>query len=136
MAGMTKPKSPKFVEFDQERAAAFLAAQRPGAVYFPSPCYPAPSGPLSMRGVVAWMGSNVSVPIVWNGMTVGSEMVVVRTDGTLTKPYAYVVGTSSDGGLYSAGPFKHFPAHHVHPGQQVAPEDFFGHTPASKTKTP
>jgi hypothetical protein len=47
-----------------------------------------------------------------------------------------MVGTSSDGSLHSADPFKHFPAHHVRPRQQVSPADFFGHTPASKSKTP
>jgi hypothetical protein len=129
-------KRTKWHAFDEERAKALTDAQRPDVV-FPSPCYPAPSGPLSMPGVVSWMGSNVSVPIVSsNGLTVGTEMVVVRTDGTLTKPYAYMVGTSTDGSLHYAGPYKDFQAHHVHPGQHISPADFFGNTPASKSETP
>ena len=135
MVGMTKPKVPKWCQFDGKRAKALTDAQQPNVIYFPSPCYPAPSGPLSMPGVVSWMGSNVSVPIVSNGMTVGTEMVVLCTHGTMTKVYPYMVGTSSDGSLHSAGPYKHFPAHHVHPGQPVAPQDFFGHTPASRSET-
>jgi hypothetical protein len=133
---MTKPKKTKWHAFDDERAKALMAAQQPNVVYFPSPCNPAPSGPLSMPGIASWMGSNVSVPIVSsNGLTIGTEIAVLCTSGTMTKAYQYMVGTSSDGSLHFAGPYKDFPAHHVHPGQQVAPADYFGNTPVSKSKT-
>ena len=118
MAGMTKPKRTKWHAFDQKRAKA-------------------PAGPLSMPGAFGCISSSVDTPMVSsNGLTVGTELVVLRIDGTTTKGYAFMVGTSSDGSLHYTGPYKNFPAHHVHPGQRVAPQDFFGHTPASKTKVP
>ena len=121
--------------FDEARSA-WDAVQQPNVIFFPD-FDTNTSGPLVMSRVVACLGSNLSVRRSFSeGVTVDGEMVVVRTDGTLIKPYAFMVGTSSDGSLHYTGPYKNFPAHHVHPGQRVAPQDFFGHTPASKTKVP
>ena len=134
---MTKPKKPtKWHAFDEAKTKAWNDAQRPNVVFFPE-FNSGTSGPTAMPGMVSCLGSNFSSPVVSsNGLTVGGEMVLVRTEGTLTKAYQYMVATSTDGSLHCSGPYKDSPVHHVHPGQQVVPEDFFGHTPASKSKAP
>jgi len=134
MVDMKKPKPIKWHAFDEAQAKAVADAQRPDVIYFPSTADCAPTGMLGMPGVFLWAGSNLSTPVMSsNGLTIGAELVVQRTDGTVTDGYAFMAATSSDGVAYFAGPYKNFPAHQVHPGQSVPPlTDFFGHTPAAR----
>ena len=56
------------------------------------------------------------------------EMVVARSDGSLTKNYNYVFGVSSDGSVYFSGPYKGF-GHHVTSGETEEVNSLFGQTP-------
>jgi hypothetical protein len=64
------------------------------------------------------------------GMQVGGEMLVARNDGALTKNDQFVFGTSSNGQVHFAGPFKGF-GHHVNSGQSVEVTSMFNNTPFS-----
>jgi hypothetical protein len=75
-------------------------------------------------------GYTTGVPLP-QGITVGGEMLVARSDQNLTKNYQFVFGTSSNGQVCYAGPFKNFPGHHVSSGQSVVVSSLFGNTPFS-----
>jgi hypothetical protein len=123
---MYDPKRTKWRQFDEAQAKAVADAQRPDAIYYPSTASCAPTGMLAMPGFVSWMGSNASTPYPSSdGVTIGGQLVVLRTDGTLTKVYQHQFGTSSDGSLCYRALDKDFPTHHIRRGQQVLPADFF-----------
>jgi len=132
---MSSSKPTKWHRFDEAQSKAWFDAKHDAGV-FNVPFGTSSVGPLSMPGALSFLGSNVQTPIVSsNGMKVGSEWVALRIDGTTTKAYAFMMGTSTDKALHYAGPYKNFPAHHVRQGNPVACEDFFGHTPVGKTSS-
>jgi hypothetical protein len=65
------------------------------------------------------------------GMLVGGEMLVARVGDALTKNDQFVFGTSSNGQVFFAGPFKNFDGHHVSSGQQYHVTSMFNNTPFS-----
>ena len=81
-----------------------------------------------LPGAVSYFlsGYTVSPPPV-GAVSLGGEIVVVRTDGQLNKGYNYVFGTSSNGSVFLAGPFKDFPQHHVPSTDSVPIASLFGH---------
>jgi hypothetical protein len=64
------------------------------------------------------------------GMVAGGEMLVARSSDAITKNDQFVFGTSSNGQIYFAGPFKGF-GHHVGSGQHVEVSSMFNNTPFS-----
>jgi len=96
--------------------------------------------PPRIAGVIGSLGGKFQTPVISsNGLTVGSELITPRTNahpihGTLTKAYAFMVGTSSDGGLNYNGPYKGSGTHYRYGRSTLEPQDFFGHTPVGKIK--
>ena len=116
-----------------EAAARALttATNSPGVVY-PMGTTALPEQMKLMPGVVSYYVSGYVTPQgLAQGLTVGGEMLVARTESATTKNYNYVFATSSDGNVYFAGPFKGF-GHHVTSGQSIAVNSLFGNTPFSK----
>jgi hypothetical protein len=118
-----------------ERAAAeklTQATSNPGVV-FSIGTSGLPPGLQAMQGAVSYFVSgytnNVPLP---QGVTVGGELVVVRTEGDLGKAYNYVFATSSDGQVCINGPHKYFAGHHFPATSAVAVSSLFGHHPFPK----
>jgi hypothetical protein len=84
-----------------------------------------------LPGVSSYYVSRYGSNPVCQNVTVGGEMLVARSGQALTKNYQYLFGTSSNGQVCFAGPFKNFEGHHVSSGRQVAISNLFGHTPFS-----
>ena len=115
-------------------AAEKLAAgsSAPGVVY-PLGTTALPQPLQAMPGAVSYFvsGYTTGVPITPE-LTVGGEMVVVRTDGDVAKAYNFVLATSSNGQVCFNGPYKNFPGHHFDPGSAVTIASLFGHGPFKK----
>jgi len=133
---MTKPT--KWLQFDAMRTEAWKSAERASTIFYPefgnrNACWPP-----TMPGVIGYLGTKFDVAAVSsNGLTIAGELVVLRTDlhpiyGNVTKAYAFMIGTSSDGGLHYNGPHKD-PDTHYRCGRSTSePQDFLGHTPVGK----
>lgn len=86
-----------------------------------------------MPGAASCMVSGFFNPVpLGTWLTIGAEMVVVRTDGNTAKAYDYVLATSSQGQLCINGPYKHFPGRHFHVTSVVNLASLFGHHPFTK----
>jgi hypothetical protein len=90
-------------------------------------------GPLHrMPGVISYHVSGYTTGVSLPGFTVGGEMLVARANQSspITSNYLYAFGTSSDGQVCFAGPFRGI-GHHVNSGQSIAVSALFGNTPFS-----
>lgn len=86
-----------------------------------------------MPGALSYFVSGYVSPVALpQGVTVGGEMVVVRTEGDLGKAYNYVFATSSDGQVCFNGPHKHFAGHHFPASSAVVVSRLFGHHPLQR----
>jgi hypothetical protein len=84
-----------------------------------------------MPGIASYYASaNTTGQPLLNGVTVGGEMLAVRTGEAITKNYQFVFGTSSNGQVCFAGPFKGND-HHLRSGQSVPVQSLFNQTPFS-----
>ena len=107
-----------------------LATNSPGVVY-PVASTALPQQIQKMSGVSSYYVSGYIAPQVFsNGLTIGGEMVVARSDAGLTKNYNFVFATASDGSIRFNGPYTGF-GHHVSSGQTVNVNSLFGQTPFS-----
>jgi hypothetical protein len=103
----------------------------PGVVY-PIGTNALPEQLKSISGVSSYYVSGyVSPQVLLQGLTIGGEMLVARTDGATTKNYNFLFATSSNGNVCFAGPFKGF-GHHVTEGLSITVNSLFGNTPFSK----
>jgi len=85
----------------------------------------------AMPGIASYYASAYTtgqpLPI---GVTVGGEMLAVRTGVAITKNDQFVFGTSSNGQVCFAGPFQGY-GHHLRSGQSVPVHSLFNQTPFS-----
>ena len=114
------------------------ATQTPNLLYpVQLPLNLAPSNLQAMPGAVSYFASNFLCPVTSkNGLTIGGEVVIARTDANLIKNYNFMVATSNNGDIFYCGPFKNFPAHHIQSSSPVVVESLFAHSPAGKSITP
>lgn len=128
---MTESAKPKWTTVDSTAAMQLtLSTNSPGVVY-PVASTAIPHQLQGIPGVSSFYVSGYVTPQpLSNGVTVGGEFVVARSDGALTKNYNFVFGTSSDGTVRYNGPYKGF-GHHVSSGQSVDVNSLFGQTPFS-----
>jgi hypothetical protein len=124
----------KWHNIDPVAAHALTCATNSPGLVFPMGTNQLPQQLHQMPGVTSYYvsGYTSGVPLP-QGVTVGGEMVVARFDNGLTKNYQFVFGTSSNGQVCYAGPFKGF-GHHVSSGQSVAVNSLFGNTPFSNQR--
>jgi hypothetical protein len=95
----------------------------------------APYNLQEMPGAVSYFISGYITPkTMQNGVTIGGEIVIVRTEEEMAKAYNFVIATSSDGKVYYNGPYKDFPDHHFNVLLPVPIESLFGHTPFTKSE--
>ena len=114
------------------------ATQSPGVVFpVELPMRAALSQFQAIPGAVSYFVSNFLNPVVSsNGLTIGGEIVLARTDAELVKNYNYMFATSTDAKLYFCGPFKNFDPHHFQSSTPVPVETLFGHSAAGKSRVP
>ena len=104
----------------------------PGTVYT-MPIESAPFSLKKMPGATSYFVSDYIDPIaLQNGITIGGELVIGRTEGETFKAYNFVLATSSDGNVYFNGPYKNFENHHIDKSAPVPVESLFHHNPFSK----
>jgi len=129
---MSDTIKPKWHTIDAAAAEQLtLATNSPGAVY-PVASTALPHQIQKMQGVSSYYVSGYLTPQVWsNGLTIGGEMVVARSDAGMTKNYNFVFGTSSNGAVMFNGPYTGF-GHHVSSGQPTNVTSLFGQTPFTK----
>lgn len=122
---------PKWSTVDAAAASQLtFVTNSPGVVY-PVVSTALPEQIQKMNGVSSYYVSGYVTPqVISNGLTIGGEMVVARSDAGLTKNYNFVFGTSSDGSVRFNGPYTGF-GHHVSSGQAVNVNSLFGQTPFS-----
>jgi hypothetical protein len=132
-AGDVKMGDYKWHRMDATAVSALLASTTTPGVLYPLPVECAPAQMRErMQGLQSWYVSNfVSAQSLTNGVTVGGEFNLVRTQGD-ARAYVYAFGTSSDKHVYFAGPFTNFPNHHFASSASVPLDSLFGHTPYSK----
>jgi hypothetical protein len=100
---------------------------------FPVATNALPDGLQGMPGAVSYFVSGYTTPVpLPQGVTVGGEMVVVRTEADLGKAYNHVFATSTDGQVRFNGPHKHFAGHHFPASSAVVVSSPFGHHPFPK----
>jgi hypothetical protein len=118
----------KWHDIDPAAANALTAVTNSPGLVFPMGTNQLPQQLQAIPGVSSYFvsGYTTGVPLP-QGVTVGGEMVVARSDSGLTKNYQFVFGTSSNGQVCFAGPFKGF-GHHVSSGEAVAVNSLFGNT--------
>jgi hypothetical protein len=128
---MSDSSSMKWHQVDPPAANALTAVtNRPGPVYTMG-SNQLPTVLQQIPGVSSYFVSGYSSNPICQNVTIGGEMLVARSDQALTKNYQYLFGTSSNGQVCFAGPFKNFQGHHISSGQQVEITCLFGHTPFS-----
>ncbi len=104
----------------------------PGKV-FEMPISQAPINLQNMPGAVSLYASgDVNPQILQEGLTIGTEFIIIRTEGEIAKAYNFVMAKSSDDKIYFSGPYKKFPDHYFDPKSQIEIEKLFGHTPLAK----
>jgi hypothetical protein len=136
---MSQDKPLKWHSMDELAAQQLVNATQSPGVVFPVelPMSAAPSQFQAIRGVVSYFASNFLNPVVSsNGLTIGGEVVLARTDAELVKNYNYMFATSTDAKVHFCGPFKNFDAHHFQSSTPVPVETLFGHSPAGKSRAP
>ena len=129
---MDASRPPKWHPVDQVAARELtIATNSPGVVY-PMGTTALPEALKGMPGVSSYYVSGYLSPQATpQGLSVGGEMLVARSDGGTTKNYNYLFVTGSNGVVYFSGPYKGF-GHHVTSGQSIAVNSLFGQTPYSK----
>lgn len=121
----------KWHPVDEAAAKALTAITNSPGVIYPIGTNSLPQQLHALPGVCSYYASAFTTgqPLP-QGLTVGGEMLVARLAGSLTKNDQFVFGTSSNGQVCFAGPFKGY-GHHVSSGQQVAVSSMFNQTPFS-----
>jgi hypothetical protein len=135
---MTSPtKIHKWHKMDEIAASELTkVTETPGVVY-PVPITLAPTDLQQIKGAVSYYVSGYITPIVMQqGLTIGGEQVIERTEGELTKEYNFVFATSSDSNVYYNGPYKNFVGHHLNDASSVPIKSLFGHSPFNKPEIP
>lgn len=129
MANTSKPT--KWHTLDEAAAKALATVTNSPGLIYPMGTNALP-GPLKkISGVASYYVSGYVTPqVLANGLTVGGEMLVARTDGATTKNYNFVFATNSGNNVEFAGPFTGF-GHHVTPSQSIPVNSLFGNTPFS-----
>ena len=124
--------SQKWNPIDQAAAVQLtLLTSSPGVVMqFSTSALPASLQ--KMPGAVSYFVSSYINQVTSPGLTIGGEIVVVRTDQATAKAYNFAFGTSSNGQVCFAGPFKDFPAHHSPAAEPAPVASMFGHVPSAK----
>jgi hypothetical protein len=121
----------KWHPLDENAARALTAITNSPGVVYPIGTNALPQPLQGMPGVCSYYASGYATgQVLPQGLTLGGEMLVARTDGVLTKNDQFVFATSSNGGVCFAGPFKGY-GHHVSSGQQVDVSSMFNQTPFS-----
>jgi hypothetical protein len=124
----------KWHQIDQAAVIKLLeVTQTPGLVV-PLSTTALPNSLQPIPGAISYYASAYLTQVPSPVVTIGGEMVVVRTDGDLAKGYNYVFGTSSNGNVCFAGPEKYFDAHHSPSSNPARVESMFGHFPSSPKK--
>jgi|GEM_PF-1739663 len=129
---MTDTSKPlKWHTIDEAAAKALTTATNSPRVIYPMGTNALPGKLQQITGVASYYMSGYVTPQVFsNGLSVGGEMLVARTDGATTKNYNFVFATNSGGIVQYAGPFTGF-GHHVTSGQSINVSSLFGNTPFS-----
>ena len=123
----------KWTVIDQPAVQKLTAATASPGVVYPLSTSALPSALQPIPGAVSYFVSGYTKQVhLTPGMTAGGEMVVVRTDGTSTKAYNFILATSSNGQVCFNGPHKNFPGHHFDPGVAVTVASLFGHGPVKQ----
>jgi hypothetical protein len=133
---MSQTKPLKWHRMDELAARELANATQSPNVFYPVqlPLSAAPTNFQAMPGAVSYFASNfLSAVASSQGVTIGGEIVLARTDADLVKAYNFMVATSSDGNVYFSGPYKDFPAHHIQSSSPVIVSSLFGHSPAGKS---
>ena len=73
---------------------------------------PLSAAPVQLPGASAYYASSYIVASTLPSMTIGGELVEIRSHGETQKGYRWLFASSSDGNVYGRGPFKNFDAHH------------------------
>jgi hypothetical protein len=122
----------KWHTIDPRAAEALTSATNSPGLVFPMGTNQLPQQLQRIPGVSSYYVSGYTTGVPQpQSVTVGGEMLVARSDQSLTKNYQFVFGTSSNGQVCYAGPFKDFAGHHVSSGQSVVVSSLFGNTPFS-----
>lgn len=109
------------------------ATKSPGLVYS-LPIEEAPSNLQQMPGARSYFVSDYLTTIAFkDGLKIGNEIVIERTEEKLTKAYNFAVATSSDGKVYFNGPYKDFEGHNINSASSVPIVSLFGHSPFTVT---
>lgn len=125
---MTLPKYTDWHPVGEAAARELTTTNSPGVVY-PLGTSALPPSLQRMNGVSSYYISGyVSPQIAPGDMTVGGELLVVRSNDFITKNYNYLVGTNSAGDVFFVGPYKGF-GHHVTSGHAMQVNSLFGQTP-------
>ncbi len=124
-------KPPKWHTIDAAAANALTTATNKPGVIYPMGTNALPEQLQKITGVASYYVSGyITAQVLSNGLTVGGEMLVARTDGASTKNYIFVFATNSSATVQFAGPFTGF-GHHVTSGQSIQVNLLFGNTPFS-----
>ena len=125
------PKPLKWHTIDEAAAKALTTATNSPSLVFGMSTNQMPQQLQQIHGVASYYVSGYVTPqVLSNGLSVGGEMLVARTDGATTKNYNFVFATNSGSNVQFAGPFTGF-GHHVTSGQSVEVSSLFGNTPFS-----
>jgi hypothetical protein len=115
MTTKTSRRKLKWARIDQDAATHLVAlADSPGHVV-ELPILALPQKLAQMPGAVSYFGrANTAQLTPFPGLTVGGEIVVIRTQAGSGKAYNYAYGTSSNGelcfqGLPKDSRYHHFP---------------------------
>jgi hypothetical protein len=122
----------KWHQMDEIAASDLTKMTKSPGNIFTLPIDSAPSNLQQMPGAVSYFVSDYIMPqVVMNGLSIGGEIVIARTEGETLKAYNFVFATSSDGYVYFNGPHKDFENHHINKNSPIPIESLFGHTPFS-----
>jgi hypothetical protein len=87
----------------------------------------------NMPGLVScFVSGDINPHILEHGITIGTEFVMLRSEGKTGKAYNFALAISSDGKFYFSDPYTKFSNHHFDPKIPMRIENFFGHTPFFK----
>jgi len=128
----SRPRRTRWIRIDPSHAEQLTrATSAPGSV-FELATSALPAGLTQMQGAVSYFASGYTAPVTSQpGLSVGGEMLVLRTEGQTLKAYAHVFATSSDQQVYFAGNYKFFPGHYSPLGAAISVSSLFVQTPLS-----
>lgn len=124
--------SQKWHPIDQEAAKKLMQLTSSPGVVMQFSTNALPDSLQKMSGAVSYFVSSNITQATTPGFTIGGEIVVVRTDQAIAKAYNFAFGTSSNGQVCFAGPFKNFPTHHSPAAQPASVDSMFGHVPSQE----